>query len=73
MDIDALVMTAAARYSVHATGADTYKGPVNGAQLSAIYFASADEAAILARRCMAEGIPACAYPNDDGNAVIILH
>jgi hypothetical protein len=68
MDIDSLVMTAAAQHGVYATDAETYSGPA-GSTLSAITYPDETSATTLARACMAEGIPARAY----GQTGVILH
>jgi hypothetical protein len=69
MDVDLLVMTAAARHGVQASDAETFAGPVPGSMLTAVTFGTEDEAAVFAGACMAESIPARRY----GAAVLILH
>jgi hypothetical protein len=69
MDIDALVMTAAAHHSLYADGAETFAGPLPGVQLSGVTFPDADDAQRFAQACMRDGIPARAY----GATAVVLH
>lgn len=74
MDITALVMTAAAKYGVCASGATTHSLPFGAALVTAVTFPSADQAETFAAACMGDGIPAKHYgPVDGEHTVAVMH
>ncbi len=74
MDVDALVMTAATKHGVYATGAETYTTPIRGVQITSVTFPDAEQAATFAAACMGDGVPARECGLIDGEyAVAVLH
>lgn len=69
MDVDALVMTAAARHGIYATGAETFAGPVDGVRVTVVECCTTADAETLANACMSNDIPA----KSSGNKTMILH
>jgi hypothetical protein len=73
MDITALVMTAATKYQVYATGAQTYLGPL-GVNFTAVTFPDAEQAETFVAACMGDGIPARYYGLvDHEHSVVVMH
>ncbi len=74
MDVDALVMAAATKHGVYATGAETFTAPIRGVQLTAVTFPDEEQAATFAAACMGDGVPAMECGPIDGEcAVAVLH
>jgi hypothetical protein len=74
VDIDTLIMTAASKYQIYATGATTIALPFGDARVTAVTFPDQEQAETFAAACMGDGIPAgrCG-PVEGEPAVLVIH